>query len=57
MGYKRNQISRIHRRTLKTESHVPSCRIIPNTLDHAENTLFQWGPPGFSKITDDKVSL
>ena len=33
--------SRIHRRTFKTESHKPSCEIIPNTQDHAKNALFQ----------------
>ena len=50
MGYQRNQISRFHRETLKMESHELSSRIILKTQNHAENTLFQWGPPIFPKI-------
>ena len=57
MGYYRNQISRIHHRTLKIGSHEPSFGIIPKTYDHAENTLFQWGSPVFPKVTGDKVFL
>ena len=57
MANQRNQMSRIYRGTLKMESHEPSCGIIPNNQNHAENTLFQWGPPIFQKISGDKVSL
>ena len=56
MGYQKNQILRIHRRTFKMESHEPSCRIIPKTQDNAANTLFHRNT-NFSKFTRDKVSL
>ena len=39
------------------KSHEPSCGIIPKTLDNADNTLFQYGPPIFSKINGDNFFL
>ena len=38
------EISRVHRGTPNTESPEPSCRISSETYNHAEDTLFQWGP-------------
>ena len=47
MCCKSNQISRIHRETLNTESLEPRCRISSKILDHTEKTLFQWGDQFF----------
>ena len=42
-------MSCFHRRTLEEESHEPISIIIPKTEDHAQNNIFQWGPPIFQK--------
>ena len=52
MGYQRNQISRIYRGTLKTESHEPSCGIIPKTQDHAGDHQFFQKSPGIKFLYD-----
>ena len=40
-----------------TKSLESSCRIIPKTSNHAENTLILVVPPNFPNITGDKISL
>ena len=58
MGCYRNQISCILiRRNDNTESQEPSCRISQMTWDPGKNTLFQWGPEIFPKLSEHKASL